>query len=205
MREKENIQRLIELNPDYIGFIFYEKSQRFVGENFDPSITEMIPDTIQKVGVFVNSPADYVLSKVKKYGLGYVQLHGTEDVKYCSELKNSGVKIIKMFSVDENFDFSVIDVFSKYCEYPLFDTKTPLFGGSGKKFNWNILKKYTCHKPFFLSGGIAPDDIKKILQLTHSALHALDINSKFELYPGKKDINLIQPFIQKIRNSNNEI
>ncbi len=202
MRDRENIQALLELHPDYIGFIFYERSVRFVGEQFDPAVTALVPEDIGKVGVFVNADPDDIIRKTDQYDLDYVQLHGRESAAYCIRLANEGTRIIKAFGVDDTFSFSGLDEYNDSCRYFLFDTRTPSAGGSGKKFNWEILKKYHLTKSFFLSGGIGPDDVKETTGLRHLNIHALDINSRFETMPGNKNIDMVRKFIKEIRSKN---
>ena len=205
MKERENIQALLELNPDYIGFIFYVRSKRFVGGQFDPSVTAIVPADTGKVGVFVNADPDDIIQKTDQYGLDYAQLHGNESAAYCAKLAKKGIQIIKAFSVDDKLSFSGMNEYDDCCRYFLFDTRTPSVGGSGKKFNWEVMKDYVFTKSFFLSGGIGPDDAGVIAGLSHLNIHALDINSRFELSPGKKDIVMIKIFIEQIRASNHEI
>ncbi|MBN2212822.1 MAG: phosphoribosylanthranilate isomerase [Bacteroidales bacterium] len=202
MRDRENIQELLELHPDYIGFIFYEKSVRYIGGQLDPSVTAVIPEDTGKVGVFVNADPDDILGKIDQYGLDYIQLHGRESAVYCTKLANEGVQIIKAFSVDDQFSFSVMDQYMDCCRYFLFDTRTTSVGGSGKKFNWEMLNEYSLSKPFFLSGGIGPDDAEETAGLRHMCIHALDINSRFETMPGYKNIDQVKKFIEKIRAGN---
>ena len=202
MRDRENIQALLELHPDYIGFIFYERSVRYVGEQFDPAVTALVPKDTGKVGVFVNADPDDIIRKIDQYGLDYVQLHGRESAAYCTKLANEGARVIKAFSVDDTFDFSGLDEYNDSCCYFLFDTRTPSVGGSGRKFNWQILKKYTLAKSFFLSGGIGPDDAEETTGLKHLNIHALDINSRFETRPGHKNIDMVRKFMKEIRINN---
>ncbi|MBN2610285.1 MAG: phosphoribosylanthranilate isomerase [Bacteroidales bacterium] len=201
MRDRKNLEQLIGLGPDYIGFIFYSKSSRFVGEEFNPDITAMVPASIRKVGVFVDADAYYVSSRIVKYGLDFVQLHGTETPDYCRKFYGEGTGVIKSFSIDEDFDFNILEDYADNCSYFLFDTKTPLFGGSGEKFNWGLLEKYQLPKPFFLSGGLGIDDAEKITRIKNLNIHALDINSRFELQPGIKNIDMIKEFITKIKHN----
>lgn len=186
MKYPENIQQTAQLLPDYLGFIFFEKSARF----FDGELPE-IPKSIQKVGVFVNASLDDILSKIKQYDLQLVQLHGNETREFCDILKHINVDIIKVFSVGDDFDFEVIRPYESVCDYFLFDTKGPLHGGNGVTFNWEILKHYPSKKPFFLSGGIGLGDIEKIKEL-NLPLYAIDVNSKFETAPGLKNIELLK-------------
>ncbi len=205
MKDRENIQALLELNPDYIGFIFFERSKRYVGEHFDPAITDMIPPQTNKTGVFVNADPDDINEKVNKHGLNFVQLHGNESPAYCNKLAEKGIQVIKAFSVDDEFSFSGMEEYLDCCHYFLFDTRTPFIGGSGKKFNWEVLDRYPHSKSFFLSGGIGPDDFEAVTALSHLNIHALDINSRFEIEPGIKNIDIIEKFIHNIRAGNDGI
>jgi phosphoribosylanthranilate isomerase len=186
MKYPDNILDVSQLLPDYLGFIFYEKSARF----FDGDIPE-IPKSIQKVGVFVNATLEGIISKIKKHGLNTIQLHGNENVNFCQSLKKEGIEIIKVFSIDDDFDFDILKPFEAVCDYFLFDTKGKLPGGNGITFNWQILKNYNSRKPFFLSGGIGIEEIEKIKTL-QLPIHAIDVNSKFEIKPGLKNINLVR-------------
>lgn len=200
MREISNIQDLVKLNPDYIGFIFYPKSKRFVGENIDAKIIATIPKSIAKVGVFVNETVENVAMTINSSELSLVQIHGDETAEYCKELKSKiNVPITKAFQVDANFDFSILEEYKAHCDYFLFDTKTENYGGSGMRFDWNILQKYDNEKPLFLSGGIDLEHIQDIVNLKNLNIHALDINSKFELEPGLKNIEKIKIFKNAIQ------
>jgi phosphoribosylanthranilate isomerase len=195
MRNSENIQDLLFLKPDFVGFIFYEKSKRFVSDF--PQVN--FPNYIKKVGVFVNEEISEVLSKVNNFQLDYIQLHGNETIEYCkniyhSKLVSESHQIIKAFSVNDNFDFSKTKAFEKYCDYFLFDTKGKDYGGNGVKFNWEMLKKYNGQTPFLLSGGITKTDANEINKINHSALMGVDINSGFETAPTLKNINDIKEF-----------
>ncbi len=199
MREESNIRELVKVHPDYMGFIFYRESKRFIGEDFSPGILDYMPESICKVGVFVNAGKDYILEKSELFGLKLIQLHGSEPVTLCTELFNAGISVIKVFHVDDEFNFDTINPFKPYCKYFLFDTKCSTFGGSSKKFNWDILKKYDNEKPVFLSGGIGDADAGLIKQLNYLNIHAVDINSRFEKEPGIKDISKIKKFIKEFK------
>jgi phosphoribosylanthranilate isomerase len=201
MREPDNIKAVCTLDPDYIGFIFYPKSKRFVSNKEAKAINAAVPENIKKVGVFVNELMPDIVKRINLFGLEFVQLHGDEPVEYCSELNNIGVKIIKSFGVDESFDFKRITGYQCCCDYLLFDTKSPAYGGTGQKFSWQKLSEYTLSKPVFLSGGIGPDDSEAIKSLSNSNIHALDLNSKFEIEPALKDTNQLEKFIKEIRNN----
>jgi len=190
MRDNENISGLLNLKPDFIGFIFYDQSKRFVADF--PQID--IPSSTKKVGVFVNEKIDEIIDKALKYKLDFVQLHGNETPEYCEKLTNHKIKIIKAFSIDENFDFSAIKFFENHVSLFLFDTKGKYYGGNGLKFKWDLLQNYKGKTPFLLSGGITKNDANEIKKFNHPALLGVDINSGFELEPGLKNINEIKEF-----------
>ena len=192
MKYPENIIEASELLPDFMGFIFWEKSARY----FDGDIPKL-PESIQKVGVFVNETIENVVDKIQKHHLQIVQLHGNESAAYCSELKKQNIKIIKVFSIADDFDFEDLKPFEAVADYFLFDTKGKLPGGNGTKFNWKILKDYDSEKPFFLSGGIETDEIENIKNL-NLPIFGIDINSKFEMEPGLKNVALIKQFKLKL-------
>ncbi len=188
MKNAENITEISQLLPDYLGFIFWEKSSRFFNGDLPT-----IPKSIQKVGVFVDAPFEEIYTKKEKYNLDLIQLHGSESVSFCEKLKSQNIKIIKVFSVSEGFNFGELIPFEEVCDYYLLDTKGKLPGGNGTRFNWEILEKYTSQKPFFLSGGIGIDDLEKIHQL-QLPIYAIDVNSKFEIEPGLKNKLLLNEF-----------
>ena len=195
MREAENIAALTELKPDYIGFIFWAPSSRYVNDN-----TPQLPKSIKKTGVFVDASLDYIQSCIETHHLQAVQLHGKETPEYCSFVKDFGVEIIKAFSVKESFDFTQLEPYEDSVDYFLFDTKGTLPGGNGYAFDWTILNDYPNQKPFFLSGGIGPAEVEKIKQLlkTDLALYAIDVNSKFETSPAQKDIATLSRFKKEL-------
>ena len=193
MKFSENIAEIESLKPDFMGFIFYKKSKRFFNES-----KLILNDKINRVGVFVNQEINEVIDNIKKYKLDYVQLHGEEDVRYCLSIK-SICKVIKVFKIDDTFNFDKVKKFENVSDYYLFDTKTNLHGGSGKKFNWEILKNYNSKKYFFLSGGISENDIEEIKKIRKIyPIIGIDINSKFELPNLKKDRAKIKSLIDKI-------
>lgn len=199
LREAENVNDISALNPDFMGFIFYPPSKRFVGEAFDGEILKKIPEHIAKVGVFVNESLEKVKYLCQKFGLDFVQLHGNEHPEYCQKLKENNIKIIKAFSVQADFDAGICKAYESCCSYFLFDTSCKSFGGSGQKFDWNQIQDWKLKRPFFLSGGIGPDDAENIKSIEAEGLYGIDINSKFELKPGLKDVAAIKSFLQKIR------
>ena len=201
MRDLNNIRDLVKLKPDYIGFIFYEKSPRYIGKKIAPEILDAIPPSIKKVGVFVNASEREMKNIIVQNGLNMVQLHGNESPEICQLIRLGGIEVIKAFSVDESFDFHSIKSYQESCGYFLFDTKTHEYGGSGKQFNWNLLDKYTFSKPVFLSGGIGAEDVEKIKQLNNKNIKAIDINSRFETEPGIKDIKAIGSFMTTVKSN----
>lgn len=203
MKYPENILEVATLLPDYMGFIFWEKSSRY----FDGVIPEL-PASIKKVGVFVNENSSVILAKAIQHKLQAIQLHGHESVEFCLDLKNKiknlkqvQIEIIKVFSVADDFDFEVLKPFETVCDYFLFDTKGKLPGGNGTTFDWKVLEKYPSSKPFFLSGGIGLEetDVLHAILTTHLPIHALDLNSKFETEPGLKDKNLLSKFQHNLK------
>lgn len=195
MKYTQNRQEVEKLDVNFLGYIFYGPSKRFVGETPEPGLfnTEK-----PKVGVFVDENAFEILALSRNLGFEWVQLHGKENPKTCQLLKRQGLKIIKAFSVDENFDFENTLQYEKVANYFLFDTKTENHGGSGQKFNWSVLDKYDGHIPFFLSGGIGPEDAENMLKISHPKLTGVDVNSGFEDEPGIKNIENLKMFINRI-------
>uniref|UniRef100_UPI0040479A06 phosphoribosylanthranilate isomerase n=2 Tax=Roseivirga sp. TaxID=1964215 RepID=UPI0040479A06 len=188
MRESTNISELLKLSPDFMGFIFFAKSKRDVADSLDADLLASFPYSIQKVGVFVNAELDFVKGKVEQFGLNLVQLHGDESPEYCFDLKSKGIKVMKVFSVGETFDFNQLKAYKPYVDFFLFDTKGKERGGNGVQFDWSILKGYDQEIPFFLSGGIDLENLEQLSDLKGMNLHAIDVNSKFEIEPGLKDL-----------------
>jgi phosphoribosylanthranilate isomerase len=199
MRDESNIRELVALHPDYMGFIFYGPSPRFVGEDFNPAVLDYIPESIGRVGVFVDAGREYILKKINIYALKFIQLHGGEPPEFCREMSGEGILVIKAFQVGSDFDFNIVNPFKPWCKYFLFDTKCSSFGGSGSKFQWDIFEKYDNEIPVFLSGGIGADDSGLIRELDYLNLHAVDINSRFEKSPGIKNIQEIRKFIRELK------
>jgi phosphoribosylanthranilate isomerase len=244
MRETGNINQLIQLPIDYIGFIFYEKSARYVQSIPDLTTLKKLSN-LKKVGVFVNAEIDFVLKKIKEFDLDVVQLHGKETPQYIKDLRlkhlqleieelkiyksllaiqasrlkqdaklnkigldldaieynldnmrsKIQIEIWKVFSVDETFDFKETEAFNGFADKFLFDTKTPLHGGSGQKFDWEILRNYHGQMPFFLSGGISIADTEGVKNIQHPQFWGLDLNSKFEISPALKDVRMLHKFL----------
>ena len=194
MKYQDNIKQVAALQPDYLGFIFYEKSAR----NFDSESIPQLPKSIKKTGVFVDADLDLVVDYIKKHDLQAVQLHGKESPEYCEKIKSEGIEVIKVFSIKDAFDFSVLNPYVAFVDYFLFDTKGKLPGGNGYTFDWNVLNNYPSEKPFFLSGGIGLSEIEDIKNFAKSKAskycYALDVNSKFEIEPGLKNIDDLKEF-----------
>ena len=199
MKIPENILAVAALQPDFMGFIFYPKSPRFA-EPLDIATLNALPQSIKKIGVFVNENMENILTFVYKYKLDGVQLHGTELVGMCKEFRESGLIVIKAFPIAEAYNFKVTKPYEGACDYFLFDTKTDAYGGSGLKFNWKMLDEYKGQTPFLLSGGIAADDAEAILKIEHPKFAGIVLNSRFELKPGLKNIDLLKTFILELKN-----
>lgn len=202
LKYENNIHELIELPIDYMGFIFYKKSPRYIEHNLSYDFMKSVPKHIKKVGVFVNETTTTILNDITRFDLDIIQLHGKETVEQCLELR-SHIKIIKAFQINEHFDFTVLENYVPAVDYFLFDSPTPNYGGSGLTFEWKILEKYTYNVPFFLSGGISEAYIEEIQNLKIPQLIAVDINSKFETEPGLKNTHQIKQFITKFKNNGN--
>jgi phosphoribosylanthranilate isomerase len=199
MKFPENIRAVAALHPDFMGFIFYPKSPRYA-EPLDIATLNSLPKSIKKIGVFVNENLENILTIAYKYSLDGVQLHGSELVEMCKELHKVGYIVIKAFPISEAYNFKVTKAYEGVCDYFLFDTKTEAYGGSGVKFNWKMLDEYVGETNFLLSGGIAADDAEAILKIKHPKFAGIDLNSKFELKPGLKDIDLLKNFILELKN-----
>ncbi len=188
LRLPDNIDEVVELNPDFVGFIFHPRSARYVGSYLDPSYARML-DGVKKIGVFVNEEQDFIQDSIDRYGLHGVQLHGDESPELCRQMKRSGVMVIKVFSVQDDFDFDRLRPYEDGVDYFLFDTKVKgKLGGTGQRFDWSILDAYDSSVPFFLSGGLSLDNAEEVLRMGLPQLAGLDVNSKFEDKPGLKNI-----------------
>ncbi|HSY62008.1 MAG TPA: phosphoribosylanthranilate isomerase [Cytophaga sp.] len=194
MKYPDNVSAVAALAPDYMGFIFYKPSKRYCGETLTPEFVNTLPASIIKTGVFVNESLEEVLRICSAFGFKAVQLHGHETPEFCLSCKKAGLEVIKVFHVGKTMDRSVLEPYKKVADYFLFDTKTPEFGGSGNRFNWEILKEYDNEIALFLSGGIDESILAELDTLKKVNIYALDINSRFELQPGLKDIEQIKKF-----------
>lgn len=201
MKSKENLASLLKLDIDLVGVIFYPPSPRYAGNI--PAEELVVPVNIQKVGVFVNASPTQIAETVQRHHLTAIQLHGNESITSIQAIKRElpEVTLIKAFGIEKESDFSSIPQYENIVDYALLDTKTSQLGGSGRKFDWNIIHSYKSHLPFFLSGGISVDDAEKINRIHHPKFHGVDINSRFEVSPGIKNITEISNFITLIRNN----
>ena len=209
LREPENIKAISALGVHWIGLIFYPESPRFIGKqaNLQAFLQQekKVEGTPKRVGVFVNAEFKDVLEAVRDYELDYVQLHGGESAVYCATLqqlwKDSRIRkagIIRAFRVSRAFDFGITVDYEPFCDYFLFDTKGQEYGGTGHKFDWDILERYTGETPFLLSGGIGQEDAASVKSVSHPALVGIDLNSKFEIEPGLKDVQQLAEFLSEL-------
>lgn len=193
MRDSENIRAIEQTKADLMGFIFHPKSPRFVA-----SLPEYMPKKQKRVGVFVNASLEQILAKAQKFSLEYIQLHGDEPPAFCSELKNRGLKVIRAQRIANTDDIIRTESYNM-ADLMIFDTKTELYGGSGKKFNWQLLENYKGCVPFLLSGGIRSDTFEEIKAFFHPQFAGIDLNSGFEISPALKDVGKLNNFIEKIK------
>jgi len=195
MREKQNVIELLSLSPDYMGFIFYDKSSRFVKE----PLKDISFGSTRKTGVFVDEDLPTLFQKATQYRLDSIQLHGNESPEYCSKIREKGYEVIKAFSIDKSFDFAQTLSYIQVADLFLFDAKGKLPGGNGVSFHWEKLNEYRGTKNFLLSGGISLKDVGQIKKLFHPQLIGIDVNSGFEISPGLKDISQLKEFFKQIK------
>lgn len=202
LKDPANIREVAAIpGIDLLGLIFYEKSPRFVD-------SQQVAETVKTfknggiTGVFVNETTGEVVQKCTVYHLDYIQLHGNESPEYITSLKNilpERIKIIKAFSIKAEEDLSATSGYEGLCDFFLFDTPTTGFGGSGRTFDWRILQYYCGSTPFLLSGGIGPDSLESLHNFHHNLWAGIDLNSRFEVTPGIKNVQLLTNFIQQIK------
>ena len=195
MKEVQNVEAIAQLSPDYLGFIFFKKSPRDVSEIESISV----PSSIKKTGVFVNASLEFIKEQIAKHDFKAIQLHGDESVDFCEAVKQLKVEVLKVFLIDESFDWQTLAPYSGKVDTFLFDTKKgEVKGGTGAKFDWNILQQYHLEVPFILSGGIDLEDLDHLPQ--HPKMIGIDINSKFEISPAFKDVGKVKQAIHKTKN-----
>ena len=206
MKYAGNLKELVALAPDYVGFIFFPESPRYMAKTLSPADLQGVPEDIKKTGVFVNGNTEAMLAIGQEYQLNVLQLHGTESPEQCRVLKAAGYEIIKVFVIgDADFDFRQLAPYKPHVHYFLFDTKTQHHGGSGHAFDWKVLQQYDNEIPFFLSGGISMENVDQIGLLKETNLYAIDVNSRFETAPGQKNIGSLQQLKEKLYKINEEI
>lgn len=197
MKDQENTCSISELQPDFLGFIFWKDSKRYCEK-----VIEAIPESIQKVGVFVNADYNEIVKGIKTHHLDFIQLHGDETPELCLELRKNKIKVIKAITVNNQFKFNTLEFYKKCVDYFLFDTKGKLPGGNGTTFDWEILNKYKADIPYFLSGGIGLEELPKLEKFLQSKAaqncFAIDINSRFEDEAGIKNKEKIKEFQEKL-------
>ena len=198
MKHAENIKQVLELGPDYMGFIFYNKSPRYVGEQWDGPGRDF-PLTTKKVGVFVNESLQTIRLLADRYQFDYLQLHGHETPEYCRELRQDNFTLIKAVALNEDDELNTLEDYQPWIKYFLFDTPSNQFGGTGSTFDWSVLKEYDHEVPFFLGGGISLNNIREVQKLNELNLHAIDVNSRFETRPGWKDPVMLENLKNQIQ------
>ncbi len=203
MKYKENIEEVAMLPIDYIGFIFYPASPRYV-DDMSPEALSAIPSSVKKTGVFVNEIPENIFFQANRYALDAVQLHGNESPETCRIIREAGLKVIKAFGLKEEKDLRATEKYNSCCDFFLFDTKASSYGGTGTQFNWSILEHYQEKIPFFLSGGISSESVRSIQSFIHPLLYGLDLNSCFEYAPGRKNAGLLSDFICQLKIENYE-
>lgn len=205
MTQVQQVKQLDELGVEFAGFIFYPKSPRYVFKHIPAIEIKRIKGNINKVGVFVNADANEIFRTIDDCGLYVVQLHGDETPRFCETISDY-ITVVKAFRLSEtdNIEWMVKD-YQDVVDMFLFDTEGAGYGGTGKKFNWDKLKGMNIRKPFFLSGGIEPNDVSMIKDFTNEPvaknLFSLDINSKFEISPGVKDMDLVKQFVDALKSN----
>lgn len=205
MREAENIRDVEALGVDFMGFIFYPKSPRYVS-----AVPDYLPERAERVGVFVDAAIPVIMAHIAAFRLHAVQLHGQETPQQCRKIHEEAVnlfgtapRIWKAVSVATAADLSVCDLYEDVADGFVFDTKCITYGGSGEQYDWSILSAYNGNLPFLLSGGIGPNDAESILRFSHPRFAGIDLNSRFESAPALKDISKLKSFIPTIKKINN--
>lgn len=201
MRDVGNIAEIARLTPDFMGFIFYERSPRFAG-GLGPASLDVLPAQTKRVGVFVDATEHYIREIAKKYKLDFVQLHGNESPEMCASLRNGDVGVVKAFGIADGSDLARVEGYDGVCDFYVFDAKTPAHGGSGRQFDHSVLKAYGGTTPYLLSGGISPDYVPGPEVIGDPRFMGFDINSRFETAPGVKDAAAVGKFFEFVRKRN---
>ena len=199
LSDPESIRQISDLHPSMMGFIFYAPSPRNACALL-PRIMADIPDDIERVGVFVDAPVEHIMRTVLRYGLTTIQLHGNESPEICRELRKPWLKVMKAIGIGENIGLEKLRQYEGSVDRFVFDTATAYHGGSGRKFDWTLLRDYPLTTPFLLSGGIGPDDAEAIREASASLpmMEGIDINSRFETRPGCKSPELVKAFMEAL-------
>lgn len=205
LTDPANVKEIIRADIDFAGFIFYGGSKRFVGIEPVGDLFGVVPTHIKKAGVFVNEKPETIKEISEKSGLDIIQLHGNESADYCRKIQLYGLQVIKTFRVGDSIDIRLLKEFSGVCDYFLFDSYGAGYGGSGVKFNWHILEGINPGRPFFISGGIGPEDVNRLKNIENRMFFGVDINSRFEIMPGIKDPEKVKKFAEKIKNEGYEV
>lgn len=206
LTDPENAAEVCALDPDFVGYIFFRGSPRFVGEKPDPALFRIPGEQTARVGVFVNEETSEVIRRFEQCRLDLVQLHGAESVSYCRDLVEYGIPVIKVFhpenpdrKSDDHMLEKEMEGYSEAAHYFLFDSGGSGEGGSGHQLNRRFLSATDIRLPFLLGGGIGPEDAALVKTLVHPALYGVDVNSRFESSPGMKDAGLLEQFINELR------
>ena len=200
MRDPGNIRAVEEAGADWLGFIFFAKSPRYVDQ-----VPSYLPERAKRVGVFVNATEDDILRHVEAYRLDLVQLHGRETPELCSGLRGRGIRVMKVFYLRTPEDITQLTPYNGCADLFHFDTPCPEYGGSGRGFDWSLLSHYKGDTPFMLSGGLKPSSLEALAAFSHPQWMGIDINSGFETAPAMKDPASIRDFINRFKSKlNNE-
>ena len=203
LRDEDNIKAVAALGPDYMGFICYGPSPRYIN-NMSANILTGMPANIYKTGVFVDESKETIDKLIADYGFNAIQLHGSESPEFANSFRDK-VTVLKAFGLNSDFDFEQLNNYANKVDYFLFDTKTDMHGGSGKTFDWSILDNYKLNTPFFLSGGLSLDNLDEVKDIDHPQFYGVDLNSKFETSPGIKDIEKLKQAFEMLNYRTNEI
>ncbi|MCF0190859.1 MAG: phosphoribosylanthranilate isomerase [Marinilabiliaceae bacterium] len=197
MTDIDNVSKILFLKPDYLGFIFYPKSPRYVVGSLKPEMLSIIPSRVHRVGLFVNASETEIRQTAQTWGLQTIQMHGDEPPSLCKAIHDAGFEVIKAFHIETARDFENVSEYAECADYYLFDTKSASYGGSGQGFDWQLILRQPIRKPWFVAGGIGPDNIEEAAQC---GAYAIDLNSRFEISPGIKDYDILRESIGRIKN-----
>lgn len=195
MRNPQNIRDIEAAGADWIGFICYDRSPRYVS-----GVPSYLPTHAQRVGIFVNASFDEICQRAQQLQLNYIQLHGNESPEFCTTLRYKRLGVIKVFSLHTVTDLIQTEAYEGCCDYYLFDTPCLEYGGSGRQFDWSLLSHYRGQTPFLLSGGLRPDSLNALYQFRHPQWAGIDLNSGFETAPAMKEASLLRSFIPQFKN-----